>query len=252
MEIIYLLIFFFIMLSSSIAGLGGGVVLKPLLDFIGVYTSMEIAIISSLAILVMSFVSLFMKIRQKDEKLNMKLLLTITISSVIGASISSFALASITDENFIIITQSVLLVFLIIILLLMTNFMKKTYEIKSLPIIFIVGIFLGLFPSFIGIGGGLINVPIFTRFFKINYKKAVFYSLALVSFSQITKLFVLSRSIDFSSLNYYLLPEIIIASVAGGIVGSLVIKKFGEKAIKTFYNVIIVFVLALTVYNLIG
>ncbi len=252
MNIIYLLAFFIIMLSSSIAGIGGGVVLKPVLDFIGFYTTIEVAVISAIAILTMGIVSVTIKLRKKEEDLNVKLLLTISISSIVGSVISSSILSSVTNMNTVEIVQSILLIILIIALLIITNLVSKTYEIKNNYIIFLIGVVLGALPTFIGVGGGFLNVPIFTKLFNIKHKKAALYSLSLVIFSQLTKLIILSMNTNLLTLQYKLLPQILIGSVLGGVVGSKVVNKFGDNVIKVFYNIIVAFVLMLTVYNLVN
>ncbi len=250
MSIFYLITFFSIMLFSSIAGIGGGIVLKPVLDFIGIYSTMEVAVISAIAILTMGISSVTTKLMKRKENLNIKLLIIISISSMVGSTISTTLLANLSSLNGVEIVQSLLLIFLILVLLILTNFVKKTYVIENSYVIFIIGVVLGALPTFIGVGGGFLNVPIFTKLFNIQYKKASLYSLSLVIFSQLTKLIILSLDIEFSTLNYYFLPEILIGSILGGIIGSKVVIKFGERAIKIFYNVIVAFVLILTIYNL--
>jgi len=42
---------------GSITGMGGGVIIKPILDFIGTYNAQTIGVISSITVLTMSIIS---------------------------------------------------------------------------------------------------------------------------------------------------------------------------------------------------
>jgi uncharacterized membrane protein YfcA len=115
--------------------------------------------------------------------------------------------------------------------------------------ILLVGLFLGTISSFIGIGGGPLNVAVFILFFSCTIKQAAVYSLITIVFSQMTSLLlaVLTTSILSQDLNilFFILP----AALLGGLIGTKIHKQVNEKVIEYVYNMVIILILLLNVIN---
>ncbi|MDK6258781.1 TSUP family transporter [Aerococcus urinae] len=54
---------------GSISGMGGGVIIKPMLDFINIHSPKEISFFSSLAVFTMSIISTRTQIKNNNGKL---------------------------------------------------------------------------------------------------------------------------------------------------------------------------------------
>ena len=65
---------------------------------------------------------------------------------------------------------------------------KKSFHLKNPITILLGGVVLGILSSFLGIGGGPINIMFFLLFFSMSMKEATVYSVAVIFFSQLSKL----------------------------------------------------------------
>ncbi len=248
----YLLIFYIIMFSCAIAGLGGGIILKPLLDFLDIHSLEEISFISVLAVLTMSALSVILKLRKQKIKLDTFLVFTIGISSIIGGFIGTYIFNQNVSSNAsaVQLIQSILLVVVLIFVLISVNITKKRFRIQNRALIFLTGLLLGIFSTFIGISGGPINIAVFTILFSFDLKKSALYSLIVIVLSQLTKLFIILISINIQNLNLELLPEILIGAVLGAISGNILVNKLGNSIVKKTYNLILIVVICLTLFNI--
>ncbi len=255
MNVFLFLIFMLAMIVCSVAGLGGGIIIKPILDYINIYTNIEVQFLATIAILSMSVVSIFMKTRKRQEVPDLKIILCLTISSMIGAAVSSLLLTDFASQSEavgdkVLLAQSVMLIAVLVFVLVVVNFVKRRYHLHSIAVIFIAGLILGGVSTFIGISGGVINVALFTVFFSMDMKKVGLYSLSIVFFSQITKLVILLSELDVYKMNLTNLPEIVVASILGGVVGSILVKRVNDRFIKSTYNSILILVVIMTIFNL--
>src|SRR5699024_6131377 len=70
---------------GALAGLGGGIIIKPVLDLLGQYDVETIGILSAATVFSMSAVSLVSSVRQ-NIKIKIKLSMCIAFSSIIGGA----------------------------------------------------------------------------------------------------------------------------------------------------------------------
>ena len=239
--IIYAIVIFIATFLGACAGLGGGVIIKPVLDFIGAHDLATISFLSASAVFTMSVYSTFKQIRNK-VKFDFIMILLISVGAIVGGNVGSTlfnSMLSIMDEGLLKAIQATLLAGLLIIVLVNMNGNFKTYHIKNKLVMLIIGLVLGTLSSFLGIGGGPINVAVFVFFF----------SIATILFSQASKLFTIATTSGFAifdlSLLFYTLP----AAVLGGIVGTFVNKKSDEKIIRNIFNVTVALLVVLNIYN---
>ena len=70
----------------------------------------------------------------------------------------------------------------------------KSFHVKNQILIFIIGIALGTFSVFLGIGGGPLNVAIMMLLFSFKLREAAVYSVGIIFFSQLTKMVTIAVS----------------------------------------------------------
>src|SRR5699024_11751997 len=80
----------------SMAGLGGGIIIKPVLDFLGDYDVESIAVLSASTVFAMACVSLITSAKS-DVKINVKSSFTIAIGSIIGGLVGKLSFGYIID-----------------------------------------------------------------------------------------------------------------------------------------------------------
>ena len=252
----YVIIILIATISGAIAGLGGGVIIKPLFDMIAFHDASTIGFYSSVAVFTMCIVSIYKQVKN-GFKFDIRTVLSISIGSMVGGLLGELIFNSITkslDNSFVKVIQAgILAITLIVILLYTLNREKiKGYKINNVLIIFGAGMFLGLISIFLGIGGGPLNVALLMLLFSYPMKEASIYSIATIFFSQISKL----GSILFSGqiVNYDLsfIPFIAVTAIIGGFIGTSINQKLEDEKIQKFYIFLIGLLLLISGYNVIS
>lgn len=252
---LYVLIILLATISGAIAGLGGGVIIKPLFDLIAFHNASTIGFYSSVAVFTMCIVSIYKQVRS-GFKFDIRTVLSISIGSMVGGLLGEFIFNAITnylENNLVKVIQAgILAITLIAILLYTLNREKiKCYKINNICIIFSVGMFLGLISVFLGIGGGPLNVALLMFFFSYPMKEATIYSIATIFFSQLSKLGSVLISGQIVNYDLSFIPFIAVTAIIGGFIGTLINQKLESEKIQKFYIFLIVLLLLISGYNVI-
>lgn len=238
------------------SGIGGGVIIKPVLESFNMFDLKTVTLLSSITIFSMAVVSLVKQIKMKDP-INFKTTVTIalgsTLGGVLGEKLLKFMLSLSSNSKGVSILQSLMLIFLLAIVYVYINHKDKLkeFKVKSLILIFVVGLILGALASFLGIGGGPINVAIFALLFSMNTKDAARNSIILIFFSQGAKILSIALTTGFSSYNLKVMPYMIVGGVLGGFLGYKLNKSVSDKFITRLFNIVLIFIILVNIYNLI-
>lgn len=255
MQIIYFLVALFSTILGSSAGLGGGIIIKPVLDSLGDYALTTINLLSSSTIFIMSIVTVFYQLKKKD-KINPKNTIVVATGSVVGGIIGqklmSFILSKDINIGLINNIQSIIIIILLIsVFLYMRNKDNiKSYKINNILAIGLLGLFLGAISAFLGIGGGPINVAAFTILFSMTANEAARNSILVIFFSQGSKIISIAVTTGFSSYNLDMLPYMLVGGVLGGIIGYKINKAVSEKSIIKIFNSVTLSIILLNFYNI--
>ena len=118
MNLIYLFIALVATTLGSMAGLGGGVIIKPILDFLGDYNLSTISVLSSFTVFSMAIVSIIKQIRYKF-KIEVRKTVLIGIGSIfgglIGEKLVKFILTLVQPTIVTVIQNFVLAILLILV-----------------------------------------------------------------------------------------------------------------------------------------
>lgn len=255
MQIIYFLVALFSTILGSSAGLGGGIIIKPVLDSLGDYALPTINLLSSSTIFIMSIVTVFYQLKKKD-KINPKNTIVVATGSVVGGIIGqklmNFILSKDINIGLINNIQSIIIIILLIsVFLYMRNKDNiKSYKINNILAIGLLGLFLGAISAFLGIGGGPINVAAFTILFSMTANEAARNSILVIFFSQGSKIISIAVTTGFSSYNLDMLPYMLVGGVLGGIIGYKINKAVSEKSIIKIFNSVTLSIILLNLYNI--
>lgn len=255
MQIIYFLVALFSTILGSSAGIGGGIIIKPVLDSLGDYALPTINLLSSSTIFIMSIVTVFYQLKKKD-KINPKNTIVVATGSVVGGIIGqklmSFILSKDINIGLINNIQSIIIIILLIsVFLYMINKDNiKSYKINNILAIGLLGLFLGAISAFLGIGGGPINVAAFTILFSMTANEAARNSILVIFFSQGSKIISIAVTTGFSSYNLDMLPYMLVGGVLGGIIGYKINKAVSEKSIIKIFNSVTLSIILLNLYNI--
>lgn len=254
---IYFLIAIMATTVGALTGMGGGIIIKPVLDVLGQYDATTIGVLSSITVLSMSLVSIGRQVVAKT-KIQYSLAIPLSAGAVVGGLIGKSGLAMIVAAvgggSMVTLVQNSILSVLILVVYV---YMLKKDSIKTLgmtgavPAI-IVGMMLGIFSSFLGIGGGPINVAILIYVFSLNTKNAAVCSIFTILFSQISSLTSIALGGGFGEYDLTMLPYMVVGGIAGGFIGASLNKKLTEKQVEFWFNVVQLVVLAIAIFNIIN
>ncbi len=252
--IIYFVVFI-ATLIGAITGLGGGVIIKPILLSFDMYSVMLTNFYSAMAILWMSLYSIIISKKNKvefDYKLIMYLVIGAFIGGIIGSQILVMLANVITEETLVIVSLGLLILILClsIYLTLFPKEIKSTYESKLARII--VGIIVGTFSAFLGIGGGILNIPILIMIFKMDAKKAVSTSLFIVFISQFSNIISLVFEGVLNQANLITLLFISLAGVVGGVFGKKISSYMSSNNTKKFFVAVLIVLVLFNSYIIVN
>ncbi len=254
--LIYFILALFATTVGSLTGMGGGVIIKPLMDVLGDFDVQSIGVVSSITVFSMAVVSVGKQIKAKTE-IPFKTAIPLGMGSVAGGffgeKLLTFIVNSLNANSIVTVVQNCVLAVLIFgVFIYMKN--KEKIKGKSLDGIVVslaVGVFLGICSSFLGIGGGPINVALIIYLFSVSTKSATVCSLITILFAQISKLTTVALTTGFSSFDLSVAPLMIVGAILGGFLGAGFNKKCSEKTVEKAFNGVQLLVLGITAFNII-
>lgn len=255
-----ILSYFFIALVATIlgsaAGLGGGVIIKPILDFLGDFNVVVIGIMSTFTVFSMAIISVIRQIKYK-AKIEFKKTSLIGIGAIIGGVLGDKIMSlvlSISNETIVKLSQSLTLTILLIFIYIYMNNKEryKSYNVNNFIGCISIGLLLGTLSSFLSIGGGPINVCILTIFFSMDTKEATVNSIITILFSQGSKIVNILKAGTIASVNFKILIFMIIGGIVGGLVGSKLNKQLKSEYILKIFNFVLLGLILLNSYNVIS
>lgn len=241
---------------GAFSGIGGGVIIKPLLDLTSNYDISTISLLSSFTVFSMAIASIIKQFYSKarfEKKITIPLAFGAVIGGFFGDSLLSYLIEFSGNPIIIKQVQNLLLMMLLIFVLIYINKLKghAQYKVKNMLLIIFIGMSLGIISTFIGIGGGPINIVVLILFFSLDTKSATVNSLVLIIFSQFSKLLNVSITQGLASFDLSMLIYMIPAGIIGGIVGSTLNRKLNQKHITRVFNCVLIFIISITAFNII-
>lgn len=256
---IFILIFFICFLASTagaICGIGGGVIIKPVLDALGIMDVTTISFLSGCTVLSMTTYSVIRSKLSGSSKIQQKTGLPLAIGAAVGGVAGKYLFQFIRslspDPNRVGAIQAVCLLIVTLGTLLYT--LKKsqirTLTVTNYWICTAIGLILGILSSFLGIGGGPINLVVLFYFFSMDTKTAAENSLYIILFSQIASLLssVVTNSIPAFSINILILMAI--GGITGGIAGRICNKKIDNRHVDQLFIGLMIIMILINIYNI--
>ncbi len=255
----YLLYFLVSLIASAVGGIcgvGGGVIIKPVLDASGTMSVTNVSFLSGCTVLSMSIISV---IRNRENKgtIEIKTSTPLAVGGIIGGILGKLIFDSfriiLQNENHLGAVQAILLIIITVgTLVYSLNSNKiKTRHIESILICGIIGIFLGMISSFLGIGGGPINLTVLFFFFSMDTKKAAANSLYIIMFSQLASLFQTFIKGNIPQLSLIVLILMVMAGVAGGIIGGNINKRISNKVVDKLFIGLMIIIICINIFNIV-
>jgi uncharacterized membrane protein YfcA len=250
--VIYFIVIVLANTIGAISGMGGGVLIKPIFDFIGAHSVAAVSFYSSVAVFTMSLVSTGRQLKS-GQRFNWKIIGWVSAGAVLGGILGNelFDLILISFENEAVVqmTQIVLTIITLLFALLYTKYGWRNFHLAHVSWYFFCGLLLGFLASLLGIGGGPINVSLLMLLFSLPIKEATVYSICTILFSQLSKLVT---TVFFSGVGQFdltMLFYIIPAAVIGGLLGATFSSILSEEKVTVVFQLVIILVLLINIYN---
>lgn len=256
MEAIVFAICFVASVIGAICGIGGGVIIKPVLDAWGIMDVETISFLSGCTVLAMTTYSVGKSKASRHSQIDYRTTFPLAIGAALGGVVGKTVFNIIksvneSNQNKVGMFQSIVLLLLTIGTLLYTIKKDniKTYLIKKKDACLGIGVALGFCSSFLGIGGGPFNLVVLNFFFSMPIKTAAENSLYIIFFSQITSLLLSLVRGKIPNFPWIWLVLMSIGGITGGIVGRKLNKKIDDKMVNNLFILIITIIILICIYD---
>lgn len=254
-SLMFMIIAFAASAAGAVCGIGGGVIIKPALDLFGLESVATISFLSGCTVLAMSSYSVIKSLLNKEKNVDLTKVTPMAIGAaaggVVGKELFSLISSLFVNKNMVGSIQALCLVVITAGTLLYTLNKKsiKTHNIDNVLASLLIGLVLGLMSSFLGIGGGPINLVLLFFFFSYDSKTAASNSLYIILFSQLTSFLstVLSSKVPpFDSPTLFLM---VTGGILGGAVGRKIYKNINNAAVDKLFVGLMIIIILVSLYN---
>jgi len=253
--LLYFLVSFPASIIGALCGIGGGVIIKPLLDLFNVGSVATISFLSGCTVLVMSLYSVEKSISAHESRVEFSVATPLAIGAavggVVGKQIFSMISTASGDARLVGLIQSICLALVTLGTFLYTVKKDKIRTRRlngKIPCVF-VGLVLGILSSFLGIGGGPINLVVLFYLFSMDTKTASQNSLYIILFSQFASLVTTLVTGKIPEFEWIALLFMIIGGLAGGVMGRMLNSKLNSKKLDKIFLCAMAVIILISCYN---
>ena len=252
MTVIVVLTAFIATILGSISGIGGGVIIKPVMDALCDLSASTISFLSGTTVLTMTIVSL-LRSRGGDVKIDRRgtfLAVGGAVGGLLGKMLFSYVAEGASDPSLVSLIQNIVMVILTLMVLVYIIFKARihTLNVTNPAASTLLGLLLGILSSFLGIGGGPINIMLLSFFFSMDSKTSALTSLYIIFFSQ-TVSFISTLIEGFPPFEISMLLPMMVAAVLGATIGRTFSKKMSSRAVDILFSWMLVIITLISIYN---
>jgi uncharacterized membrane protein YfcA len=258
MQFIFILVSFLASMIGSVCGIGGGVIIKPVLDAFGAYSASTNSFVSGCIVLAMTGYSVlkakFARESVIEKGTSTNLGVGAALGGFIGKQLFDMIRALFENPNTVGAVQAAVL-FVITLGTAVYTLCKsriKPYRLTNPIACALVGLCLGLVSAFLGIGGGPINFVVLHFFFCMKTKVAVQNSLYIILLSQLASVIFTLACGNVSEFPAMLFAIMVLCGILGGMVGRSISKRIGDGAVNKLFFGLNVVIMGICCYNFVN
>lgn len=254
----YVIIAAVCLLSSTvgaICGIGGGVIIKPVLDALDILPVATINFLSGVTVLCMAAYSVLRAFASRtsaiDSSVGTPLAIGAAAGGVCGRQLYSFLASLFANPDTAGACQAVALALVTFGTLVYTLNKERvvTRHVTGVVSSGLIGCALGSMSSFLGIGGGPINLVVLSYFYSMDTKTAAQNSLYIILFSQATSTLVALFTTDLSSVGVALPLLMATCGILGGVVGRAINARIDARRVDRLFVGLMVVIIGVCLYN---
>lgn len=242
---------------GTICGMGGGIIIKPVLDAAGIMSVASITFLSGCTVICMTCWTLGKTIIRKESVIDLKNTILLAVAAAIGGIIGKMLFNKVASlfanpDTAGGVQASLLLAATFATFIYTINKSKiKSKETKSPLVVLFLGFLLGILGSFLGIGGGPFNAALLIYFFSMKTKKATQNSLVIVLFSQVASTLQTLTTKGIPEIPVAFFIGMIICGILGSELGRSINKKIDDTVATKYLLASMIIVMGINVYNII-
>ena len=237
---------------GGISGVGGGVIIKPVLDAVSGMPVATVSFLSGCTVLAMTVTSM-LRSRGGEVKVEPRRGTLLAIGAAAGGIVGKelFELVRAAGGISVSIAQQVMMIALTLGVLIYTLNRSRivTRDVKNPAACVVIGLVLGLLSAFLGIGGGPINLAVLYYFFSMDTKTAALNSLYIILFSQSASFLSTVLRGTVPEFQWPVLIVMVIGGILGGTLGRGISKKLSNSGVDRFFWLLLA-ITAISCYNL--
>ena len=187
-----------------------------------------------------------------DRTAGFPLAIGAAVGGVIGKNLFASVSAMFADKDKVGAVQAACLLIVTAGTLIYTIYKNKIHTIRITNRILcaVIGCCLGVMSSFLGIGGGPINLVVLFFFFSMTTKAAAENSLYIIFFSQLTNLLVAIGTRTVPEFPAAVLILMVLGGILGGICGRKINNRIQEKTVDKLFIGLMMVIMLINVYNI--
>ena len=186
-----------------------------------------------------------------DTATGLPMALGAAVGGVFGKQLFQIIRASAADPEFVGAVQAICLILVTLGTLIYTIYKKRiqTKEIESKLLSLTIGLLLGIMSSFLGIGGGPINLVVLYYFFSMETKTAAENSLYVIFFSQTASLIASIVTHTVPDFAWGMLALMVCGGITGGMAGRKINKKVESATVDKLFIALMVVMIVINIFN---
>ncbi len=252
-------VFFLVSLLASavgaVCGIGGGVIIKPVLDLLHLESVQAVSFLSGCTVLSMSCYSVGRAILAGEKRVSLAVGTPLAVGAAAGGLLGSQVFAAVkglfANPNGVGAVQAGCLAVVTAGTLAYTVCKSriKTRRVESKWACVGIGLALGCVSSFLGIGGGPINLVVLYFFFSMETKTAAANSLYIIFFSQLANLLATVVSGAVPAFQPVTLVLMAAGGIGGGILGRSLNKRMDNHAVDVLFIGLMAVIIGISILN---
>ncbi|MCI8657914.1 MAG: sulfite exporter TauE/SafE family protein [Oscillospiraceae bacterium] len=253
-----MLVFLIALLSSAvgaICGIGGGVVIKPVMDMFRIDSVAAISFLSGCTVLSMSCYTVGRAMLAGEGRVDVKTGTPLALGAALGGLAGKALFTAVKDlfqqSDMVGAVQSACLAVITLGTLAYTLCKARihTRRLTAPAACCAVGLALGICSSFLGIGGGPINLVVLYYLFSMDTRTAAANSLYIILFSQLASLLATLIAGTIPDLQLMMLVWMIAGGIGGGIIGRACSRRMDDRAVEKLFMGLMGVIIAISLFN---
>lgn len=237
---------------GSMCGLGGGIIIKPVVETMNVMGVSQLSLLSSATVLAMAVVSVIKSRKRLMDDLRTSTLIAIgaVTGGILGKQLFGTLRAVLASDALIGAVQAVLtgLMALTVLVSLTPLWRVRRLSIQNPALTALAGLMLGMVSAFLGIGGGPFNLLVLGMLFSMDTKRASLNSVYVILFSQSAGIVTAALG-GLPDIDPMMLTVMVSAGVLGGFVGSRLNRVADERLMNAVLKWTMALIVAICAYN---